>query len=122
MSKLIETLMKLNEIYSEIESAYYCLNLCENTMNDAERALQKDPKSEELKKIYESAKSGKDKFTQKLETLEKQFDSLLNQAKADPEFEAELKTSNIIPEALKEALTATESESDSAQGYEIPEE
>ena len=65
MSKLVEIL----EIFNEIEFTFGCIKICETTMADAKRAMEKDSNSNDLKAIYESARADKERAEAKLKGL-----------------------------------------------------
>lgn len=118
MSKLVEIL----EIFNEIEFTFSCIKICETTMADAKRAMEKDSDSNELKAIYESARADKDRAETKLKGLKESFDKFMSQAKADPEFIQEIEKTTIVPERLKKAFIAVKSKLTTQKGYEKPEE
>ncbi len=114
MSKLVEIL----EIYDEIEFNYNCIQFCDKAMEDASKALKKDPDSSELKAIYESARTDKDRISGKLKGLEEKFNTLFEQVKADPEFVQEIEKTTIVPERLKKAFSALKAELTSPKAAE----
>lgn len=118
MSKLIEML----ETFNEIDFTCDCISICETTMSDASKALKRDSQSSELNTIFESASSDKVKLEKKLEGLKVRFNSLVEQAKADPAFLQEIEKTTIVPERLKKALGYLKAELSAPKGYEKPEE
>ena len=118
MSKLFEIL----EIFNEIDFTCDCIKICETTMSDATRALKKDEDSNELKAIYESARSDKERLTNKFEGLKEKFNSLLEQARGDEEFIQDLEKTTLVPERHKKAFMAIKAELTSSKGVEKSEQ
>ena len=106
MSKVTNVLDIANQI-GEIENL---IRICNGAMIDAKKALEKDSKSEELKRIYESAEFDKERLILSHNKLSEQLSDLVDSVKNDPEFLSELESTIDVDDEYKNRLESLKNE------------
>ncbi len=97
MSKLTNVLDKINEL-CEIENL---IMICNTTMQDAEKLLEQDKDSEQLKSIYAAAENDKQKLIAKHESLSAELFEMLESLEKDSEVLKELESVTDVKEEFK---------------------
>ncbi len=106
MSKLYE----LFESYNTVTSMCDLIRICKTTENDAVKALEKDPYSEELISIYYRAKCDREFLENFYGEMKDEYESLYAEVKNDKDFIEEVEKTTDVPEEYELILVALKSE------------
>ena len=118
MSKLYDVM----DAYKIVSEMCEYMKIAETTMKDAWRALQTDPDSEELLRIYLSAKADLERIQEIYKELKAEYDKLYKESKTDASFLEQLKYTTDVPEEYRHILSALRSDAGIAIGFEMGQE
>lgn len=118
MSKLYDVL----DAYKIVSEMCEYMKITETTMKDAWRALQTDPDSEELLRIYLSAKVDLERIQEIYKELKAEYDKIYKEAKIDATFLEQLKYATNVPEEYRHLIAALRSDAGIAVGFEMGQE
>ena len=112
MTKVYE----LIEAYTAVSNTCELMKICKTTMNDAKRALEKEPDSQELKAIYDRAYMDYQFLASTYDEFKMYYEVLYGKYQRDPEFIAEVMNTSEVIEGYEEIFSAIKT--DITQKYE----